>query len=239
LLGYKRGAKEEAPKGVAKKEAAKRGEKKKAPKPAAGSEESVADASPAIAGEPVQSPAPEVAARVDPRTAPVHQKPKTPPPPSDRLPAEPTPDPPGNEHCDGARWRRFVHGLKQIDGLGPVRAALSRSGFVTADEKSITVGFRSASSMRQAEKGRNGQRLVGAMAEAFGEGTVLVLQHDPEGTSGRTLGEELHRREADRRKEMEDEARRDPAIESTRTVFPGARVLNVTLPELKEIEDVG
>ncbi|MEE2830583.1 MAG: hypothetical protein VX498_15450, partial [Myxococcota bacterium] len=148
------------------------------------------------------------------------------------------PDPPGSDLCDATRWRRFVHELSQREGMGPISAPLAHAGFLQAQDKTISIGFQAAVSMRQMTELSSSPLLQQSLDEAFGGGTTLAWELDADGRSGRSLAEELRLLRAERRTELTEKAQEDPAVKQVQTVFPGTEITDVILPKSMETPDV-
>jgi hypothetical protein len=115
---------------------------------------------------------------------------------------------------------------------------LARSGFVSEKDGAITIGFLSTQTLRSVEAEIAHPALIRAVAARFGDGASILPIRDPDGRFGRTLHEEIERQRAAMRVAIDTAARADDAVQRTLAAFPEARIEEVLLPDLQEIEDV-
>ena len=122
--------------------------------------------------------------------------------------------------------------------MGPISAPLAHAGFLRAQDKTISIGFQAAVSMRQMTDLSSSPLLQKSLDNAFGGGTTLAWELDADGQSGRSLAEELRLLRAERRAELTQKAQGDPAVKQVQTVFPGTEITDVLLPKSMENPDV-
>ena len=149
------------------------------------------------------------------------------------------PDPPGTDLCDAVTWRRFVHSLSDEESLSVGRGMLARSGFLSASGTSITVGFYSNHTLRNAIIELEDDALQAAITEHFGDGVTLDPVLDDDGVSGRSLAEELDRLRAIKTEELRQAALAHPAVTTAQRVFQGATIIGEPrIPPIEEIAHV-
>ncbi len=149
------------------------------------------------------------------------------------------PDPAGTDLCDGTKWRQFVHSLSNDDSLSVVRGMLARSGFMSADKTTITVGFYSSVTHDKVQTEIDDDAFRSALTGTFGEGVQLSTVLDTDGQSGRSLAEEIDRIKAEKTEELRRQTLSAPAVAATQEVFPGAAVIGEPrIPAIEEIADV-
>ncbi len=204
-----------------------------------------APSSQAAPPSPASPPPPSSQAAPPSPASPPSPAPRPPPTQARKAPSGPAPlrdptrpDPAGSDLCGAQAWRRFVHALPREEGMGPVKAALATSGFLSAGDGAIHVGFEGTVGLNQARNLSCHPALEEALAVAFGEGTRLAFSLDVDGLSGRTLNEEVDRLRAERRDALDANARSHTTVQLTLAQFEGARIEGVRLPEIKEVTDV-
>jgi hypothetical protein len=149
------------------------------------------------------------------------------------------PDPKGGELCDAQRWRRFVHSLSGDETMTVVRGMLARSGYMSETGNTLTVGFYSAVTLRNALPEMSDDVLGGALKDYFGSAVTIDPVLDAEGVSGRSLAEELDRIRAIKRGELRRDALAHPAITTAQDLFPGASIVGEPrIPAIEDIQDV-
>ena len=148
-------------------------------------------------------------------------------------------DPPGSDLCDGPRWRQFVHSLADDENLGVARGLLARSGFLGVDGTTIRIGFYSSVTLSKVGAELEDDAVQAALVDSFGAGVTLETLMDEDGSSGRSLAEEIDRIKAARTSKLRAEALTHPAIGATQEVFPGARIIGEPrVPPIEEVTDV-
>jgi len=149
------------------------------------------------------------------------------------------PDPSGGEVCDAQKWRRFVHSLSSDETMSVVRGMLARSGYMSETGNTVTIGFYSAVTLRNAVTEMTDDVLGGALKDYFGAAVAIEPVLDTGGVSGRSLAEELDRLRAIKRDELRRDALAHPAITAAQELFPGASIIGEPrIPTIEEIHDV-